>query len=252
MKRFSVFILISLVIFPAHLSGQDTQTRHFQIDFNAIRLKAPFTEDTNVRQQFLALAVGFANRIHDNEHQYDEAFMSKMIQFISHNSSDKMALSAKYYFGEYLLYSRPNFEHNIDIRMVEMITEDTITLFESLVAEAPDSWQGQLASHYTREFFYTIWPDKTALLAARRKMVSTKLQIKDEPGFIELQRYKGFLDPIDAIMKAESIRLDLEEGNLAKAEAACAILKAKYPDTQTITRLGEQIRTVRQRHERKK
>ena len=251
MKMLYASILISLLLFPIHLSGQDTQARHFQIDFNAIRLKPPFTEDTNLRRQFQSLAIGFANRIHDHEYQYDEAFMSKIIQFITQNSSDKAALSAKYYLGEYLLYSWSKFERIIDVKMVTLIVEDAITVFEAIVAEAPDSWQGKLASHYTHDFFYTILPDRPALLAARRRILSTMLQIKDEPGFIELRRYEGVREPIELDIRAEMIELDLEEKNLAKAEAELAILKAQYPDSQTIKRLEKKISERRQRFQGK-
>lgn len=233
MKRWYFLIMIMLVGFPSILHGQGDEydeysqeetTPHFNIDFEAIRLKPPLTEDHELKSQCHALTM----ELEKTFSQYDETAMKNIVNFIAAHPSDNAALTAKYYLAEYLLAGRVRLEENMELELAQLVVEDMLRLFAAIASEVPETWQGKLASYFTPEYFDSMLETGEYYRTKRRELWPLLRQLETNPEFRKFQSFRNQIDPVELIIGTEYIEFALKEGDILAAEAELARLKTTY------------------------
>jgi hypothetical protein len=218
---------------PEILCSQDERKKpipnYTPIDIETIKLKPPFIESEEAKQRYREISDELAA---PGENCYNEAFISKTVTFISTYPSDSTALYAKYSLAEYLLACSYVFEPDLS-PLCGFMRTDMLKIYEAIASEAPDTWQGKLASHFTLDYFMAAFSDRNAFLEKFREMVPTYLDIQHEPGFLQLREAQGYKEPVEVSVKKMLIFLEIEVGDWINAEKDLSSLKKEYPDYDT-------------------
>ena len=84
--------------------------------------------------------------------------------------------------------------------------------------------------------------DEAAFVANLMALLSTWLEIQDEPGFLQFFHRQGYTDPVEVVVRGTRILAVIQEKkNLVEAEEELAQLQEKFPDSQVTKELEKDM-----------